>query len=73
MDILSPQQLEFEFDNANRKTGFSPSVKIALGNTSQKLTVKSTVINFNDALMKRNKAKENNLYLQILDSVRDIG
>lgn len=73
MDILSPQQLEFEFDNANRKTGLSPSVKIVLENTSQKLTVKSTVINFNDALMKRNKIKENNLYLQILDSVRDIG
>ncbi len=63
MDKLTqPQQLSFQFE-------FYPQEKVIPPQTPSS----PVVIDFGNAFLKREKAKVNYLYEQILDSVRHIG
>lgn len=76
MDKLTPpQQLSFQFESNQQDSSIKSAEK---KQTAEKFVIKhvpsnSVVVNFNDALLQREKARENNLYKQILDSVRHIG
>lgn len=72
MDKLTPQQLKLEFGNIIND---AISTDSAISNKDVAIVYRATasVVNFSEALLQRNKAKENLLYLQILDSVRNIG
>ena len=72
MDKLTPQQLKLEFGSIANDAMSNDS---ELSNKVVAITYQATasVVSFNEALLQRNKAKENSLYLQILDSVRNIG
>lgn len=71
MDKLTPQQLKLEFGSIANDA--IPTSKVSSMDTAFTYQATASVVSFSDALLQRNKAKENLLYLQILDSVRNIG